>query len=178
MYLHGDNYVPGKVHSLFGLDFSARESERLKPKIRLATGTYILQTNRKSFNQHIVSDTCLLCSSASESTEHFVLVCPMLDSIRAPIIGDLEKELSNLFNIDNDQLSLSVKTQYIINCWPFAQQCTRFPVDLLEYERQCSRLLYNLDRARIRMLNQVVSRRRKPRGPAHITLPDCPPPLP
>jgi len=159
-FLLEDSYVPGKTHHTFGLDFSSREAERLKPKLKLVTGTYILQSNRKSFNQHAVDETCLLCGTAAESAEHFVLTCPMLDSVRIPILSDVNSELQRLIGSNLDQTVLADRTQYIVNGWPLIQRHVKDPAELQEYERHCSRLIYSLDHARIRMLDKVPKRRR------------------
>ena len=47
-------------------------------KLKFATGTYILQTNKASLNQNMVDPTCLLCKSAEAITQHFLLECPEL----------------------------------------------------------------------------------------------------
>ena len=45
-----------------------RAVKRACPKLRLLTGTYILQENRAKFNQYAVRDCCLLCDAGSESS--------------------------------------------------------------------------------------------------------------
>ena len=57
-----DNYACGKSHHLLKSCRNAREIHRVHTKLKLATGTYILQTNRVSFNQNMVDPTCLLCT--------------------------------------------------------------------------------------------------------------------
>ena len=71
-YLAVDNYASGRSHYLLKSCKNARETTRVHTKLKLATGTYILQTNRASFNQNMVDPTCLLCKSAEEITQHFL----------------------------------------------------------------------------------------------------------
>ena len=44
-------------------------------RLRIATGTYILQCNRASYNQLEPDATCNLCDDAEESLSHFLLNC-------------------------------------------------------------------------------------------------------
>ena len=79
-------------------------------KARLKTGTYILQCNRRKFNQHEVSATCPLCQLEDEDTLHFLIKCNVLYAYRMEsmkelkyIISDIDKAvwriLSNDFNL-------------------------------------------------------------------------------
>ena len=101
-----DNYVCGKTPYLLKSCRNAKEIHRVHTKLKLATGTYILQTNRASFNQNMVDPTCLLCSCVEETLQHFLLDCPVLAAIRNPIIDSLVKACSDLCNpaYDNDIL--------------------------------------------------------------------------
>ena len=51
-------------------------------KIRLMTGTYVLQSNRSKFNQYNVNPTCILCKEEPEDQKHFLLRCPRLTDTR------------------------------------------------------------------------------------------------
>jgi hypothetical protein len=51
-------------------------------KLRMTTGTYQLQTNRRAFNQTPVDTTCLLCKQEPETRKHLIAVCPGLRAIR------------------------------------------------------------------------------------------------
>ena len=62
---------------------------RIQTKVKILTGSYVLQVNRASFNQKQVSPTCLLCKKREETTEHFMLYCSSLNSIRQPILDEI-----------------------------------------------------------------------------------------
>ena len=49
-YLTADNYASVRSHHLLKSCRNVREITRVHTKLKLATGTYILQTNRASFN--------------------------------------------------------------------------------------------------------------------------------
>ena len=50
-------------------------------KVKLITGTYILQVNKVTFNQNEISPLCLLCQENDKTTEHFILHCSALSVI-------------------------------------------------------------------------------------------------
>ena len=59
--------VPGKCHPLlFNLSGGAHEASRIPVRLRNATGTYILQSKRATYNQFECDATCNLCGSADE----------------------------------------------------------------------------------------------------------------
>lgn len=66
---------------------------RAQVKVKMLTGSYILQSNRSKFNKYAVSDTCPLCKCASENLSHFLLECPSLQPVRADYILGIEKLL-------------------------------------------------------------------------------------
>ena len=66
------------------LEFSGglRELSRIAVHPKIVTGTYILQTNRHSFNQNQVDPLCLLCKGANETIAHFLMDCTTLEITR------------------------------------------------------------------------------------------------
>ena len=61
---------------------SPAELSRVAIRVKLLTGTYILQANRAKFNQYDPDPTCKLCGTAVEDRPHFLLHCPSLESSR------------------------------------------------------------------------------------------------
>ena len=59
---------------------------RVHTKLKLVTGTYILQVNRVRFNQIEIDATCQICHQAEETLEHFVLDCTVLEPGRRPAL--------------------------------------------------------------------------------------------
>jgi hypothetical protein len=57
-------------------------------KLKLATGSYILQQKRAKLI-HNENPTCKLCDAEDEDVEHFVLRCVCLQPIRSSYINDL-----------------------------------------------------------------------------------------
>ena len=61
---------------------NVHDSRRAQLKCELLTGTYILQSNRAVFNQYDVNPTCILCSYAPETSQHFTAECVFFKSER------------------------------------------------------------------------------------------------
>ena len=59
---------------------------RVHTKLKLVTGVYVLQVNRACFNQNSIDATCQLCHQADETVAHFLLDCPVLESVRRPVL--------------------------------------------------------------------------------------------
>ena len=72
-------FVPGKCHPLLtNRSGGAHEASRIPVRLRIATGTYILQCNRAIYNQFECGATCNLCDDADETITHFLLECKAL----------------------------------------------------------------------------------------------------
>ena len=85
-------FTPGKSHPLLNvITGSARVASRLHDRLKVATGTYVLQTNRVTYNQNDCDSTCLLCGDDDETLSHFLLKCPALKEIRCPILREILK---------------------------------------------------------------------------------------
>jgi len=76
-----------------------RDIIRIPIRLKIATGTYILQANRASFNRSQLNPICLLCGNGEETLDHFLLICERLDGIRAPsrLVKDIINTCSALF---------------------------------------------------------------------------------
>ena len=58
-------------------------------RLMVATGTYVLQTNRAAYNQNNCDARCSLCGEYDETLSHFLLECSALEETRHPIIQDV-----------------------------------------------------------------------------------------
>ena len=89
--------IPGRCHPLMiNLSGNAHEASRIPVRLRIATGTYILQCNRASYNQFESDATCNLCGKSDETLTHFLLECETLQSCRQPIITEIELACNSL----------------------------------------------------------------------------------
>lgn len=81
-YLYSNHYKPGVKPIAIQGPSEFKDVPRIHTKVKLLTGTYILQVNRVSFNQNQISPICLLCKKEDETTEHFILQCESLEQVR------------------------------------------------------------------------------------------------
>ena len=82
--------VPGKCHPLLlNLSGGAHEASRIPVRLRIATGTYILQSNRAVYNQFECDATCQHCEHTEETLTNFLLKCEALHECRQPIMTDM-----------------------------------------------------------------------------------------
>lgn len=169
-FLRKDVFSPGKLLPMLAVEYSARESNRLRTKIRLLTGTYPLQSTRLKYNQHDIDPTCQLCNTEAETVLHFVLTCPALDSVRTAVLADVALQWDTIGGSSFRNLSTDTKLQAIINGWPLLVQRVKSHSnpEYHEFERHCGRLLYSLDQARLFMLLGLArgppTRTRQPRA--------------
>jgi hypothetical protein len=72
----------GKTHpALVGVQSTEWDIRRMATKLRLLTGTYHLQTNRKAFNQYTVNTKCALCLADDDDLEHMLSTCSRLEHL-------------------------------------------------------------------------------------------------
>ena len=91
-YLNLGCFQFGSVHpTLFIKDANTRKAKRLSVNTQLLAGTFILQTNRAKFNSTEVSGKSLLCHDQDETIEHFILECPVLETVRSCVIEDMNE---------------------------------------------------------------------------------------
>ena len=162
-------YQPGKLHPLLQIEpNSVRDIPRLAVKLKLLCGVYVLQSTRASFNQNDIDPTCQVCSSSPETLLHFILECPILETIRNPIISDISFEYTKLNFTTKcfEDLSADNQLQIIMDCTVLFytvnqnKKRVKYFEKLQQLEFQIRRLLHNLHCARYRMVKEIPSRRR------------------
>ena len=81
------SFVPGKSYPLLNVitEFT-REASRIHARLMVATGTYVLQTNRATCNQNDFDVTSLLSGDDDETLSHFLLEYSALKETRHPIL--------------------------------------------------------------------------------------------
>ena len=89
--------IPGKCHPLlFNPSGGVHKASRKPVRLRIATGTYILQCNRAIYNQFECDSTCNLSGDADETLSHFLLECKALQECRQPIVAAIESAFASL----------------------------------------------------------------------------------
>ena len=65
------NYNIGRIHPLLkSQSANIQDIRRIPTRLKIVTGTYILQTNRAVYSTHLISATCNLCRNADETLQH------------------------------------------------------------------------------------------------------------
>ena len=168
-YLCADEYWPGNRHQLIRHVNGPREVPRVSTRLKLATGTYILQSTRAAFNQNAVDPTCMLCGQAPETVEHFLVECSALEDTRQPIIEELQQCCSELLpetHVHNDIVQIILDPSRLIPM----KRGTLSPKQI-DLHRQAKRLCHSLHLERYQKLAIIPSRKMKRHkrtdGPRH-----------
>ena len=81
-YLNVQSLKVGQIHQVWkSIPHDSRAFKRAYLKLRLLTGTYIMQENRSTFNQYAINDRCLLCEAGAETRTHSIAACSRLASV-------------------------------------------------------------------------------------------------
>ena len=149
-YMDTTMFKPGTLHPIVDIDSpSSRDVTRLAVKLKMITGTYLLQSNRASFNQIAVDPKFLLCGKEPETLGHLLLRCEVLDSTRRPLYAELCSVAEEQFNCVLEDLSDSEQLRVILNvfsvfsdkkkCAVFEYHSRRycFALHTYHYERLC-----------------------------------------
>lgn len=154
-YLKTDNYKCGKPHSLITNARNTNEIPRINTKVKIATGTYILQVNRASFNQNVVKQTCLLCNESDETPKHFILECKKLEHVRKPRISKIT-EIYKILHERPSPMDTNELLQLIIDNSAEIQKD-----EAIQLEYECRRLCYTLHIERYKSLTLIPKRSRR-----------------
>lgn len=159
-YLNAEDYVPGKKHWLIQHTREVRDITRLKTKLKLVTGSYILQINRACFNQNQVDPTCMICHNDEETTEHFILSCKASAEVRKPMMDRLVVFARNMIQtpIDSETLiQLILDSSKVVN----VSGCGGYESQLRAFERQSISLCHSLHTERFKRLAIIPSKRKR-----------------
>ena len=118
-YMNVEKYQPGQIHPLLKTEQNpVRDIPRISIKFKVLYGVYTLQSTRASFNQYMVDPTCQVCCSAPETLVHFVLECPVLSTIRNPIINEISNQYNklNCSKVIFENLSKVDQLKIILDC--------------------------------------------------------------
>ena len=148
-FLNIRSFVPGKSHPLLNvITGSAREASRIHARLMIATGTYVLQTNRASYSQNACEATCLLECSALEET-------------RRPILQEVLKARDDVQRPNGTEMGL---IQLIVDCTGLAHcdgaQSVK-PEHIQRLQYHAGRLVYALHALRYKKLELTPKPKKK-----------------
>lgn len=158
-------YTPGKCHPIVNTNtMNVREISRIPTKLKIVTGSYILQVDRVKFRQNVERGICEMCGEAEENLTHFLLTCKCLEFVRKPIIEDLisswSKEIARFSHKETkfDILQLVVDPFVYIDKFKEGEAHTVIQSII---EPKCRRLCYNLHCERYKQLHIKATKKRK-----------------
>ena len=149
-------YSCGRIHHLPKSAKNVKEINQIHTKIKIATGTYELHTNRAAFNQNKVDSTCIMCRKGEETMQHFLLECSELHMIRNPIMNSVLEARSSLCSPASDS---DILLELIIDCSALINTKTHNQ-ELSNVEFQTRRLCFALNCERFKRLSLVPRRDR------------------
>ena len=155
-FLSSSTYTCGRRHPLLQDVRNQQEIPRIRLKLKVVTGTYILQMNRSSSNQNRIDPTCLMCGNGDENIEHFILECEALSHIRVPILKEIRDICDSLYPVSDKNILLQIilDSQKILNYDNKSENMI-----MLEY--QCRRLCFSLHCERYKKLGLIPNRQRR-----------------
>ncbi|KAK3108995.1 hypothetical protein FSP39_020463 [Pinctada imbricata] len=158
------NLTIGKQHVIWkSLDNNMCDTKRGIVKVRILTGTYIVQSTVSKFNQHSVDPTCQLCRSAPEDYQHMLLECGALLPYRKRYLKDLKSIISQHCGPESwSKLSLKQILQLCIDCTCLCENGTLILSQSTIYDIECvSRsLCYSVHCGRSFLLDELNVRKR------------------
>ena len=128
--------------------------------MKLVTGVYVLQVNRACFDQNSIDATCQLCHQADETVAHFLLDCPVLESVRRPV-------LEAIFNIGCKLVQCPVERDHMLqlildSSWfTGTTGATINHTSYRDLDMQTRRLCHILHTERYKRLSLIPKRTRK-----------------
>jgi hypothetical protein len=87
--------------------YSLLDISRIAVKLRLISGTYVLQTKRIKYYRNEIDPTCLLCGAAEENVLHFILQCDKLQSEKVALLSEINAIWQNEFQNNENFTDLS-----------------------------------------------------------------------
>ena len=159
-FLSSSTYTCGRRHPLLQDVKNQQEIPRIRLKLNVVTGTYILQVNRSSLTRTelILPVSCAVINSGNgdENIEHFILECEALSHIIVPTLKEIRDICDSLYPVsdNNTLIQIMLDSQKILN-YDNKQE----NVIILEY--QCRRLCFSLHCERYKKLGLIPNCQRR-----------------
>ena len=161
---HGFHTGPLKVdankHWLLQHPSTAREIPTVQVKLKIVTGTCILQVNRSTFNQNEIDPICLMFKEKPETVDHFLIRCSALAEVRKPIMDSILRCAERLIQTPVDS---QVLTQLLIDCVGVfsASKDSHVQSVIRNIEKLAKRICFTLHTESYKRLNLLPKRNKK-----------------
>ncbi|CAG2201489.1 unnamed protein product [Mytilus edulis] len=119
-YLNSDIFVPGRYKNVRPIlrikHQSPRDSKIVPTKIKLLTGTYILQPLRYKIYKEGTEDHCIACDCKEETLEHLLIYeCEARNYLRDPILQTIKNLLTTNGKVRVEDLTCKITIQVLID---------------------------------------------------------------
>ena len=125
---------------------SRRELSRAIVKIRLLTGTYLLEGRKSHMRKSVKAGRCPLCDLETETREHFLLKCAVLEMVREPYMFHIGRYVNTRSLSEDDRVRLILDPSHF----------TQNQEQLQTLEETTRRLCYALHHHRLQLLQRNV----------------------
>ncbi|CAG2225018.1 unnamed protein product [Mytilus edulis] len=130
----------------------SRDSKRVPTKIKLLTGTYILQPLRYKIYKEGTEDHCIACECKEETLEHLLIECEAWNYLRDPILQTIKNLLTTNGNVRVEDLTCEMTIQVLMDITKI-QKIYRITSDLIsQIEFQSRRLVFLIHNARYQLV--------------------------
>ncbi|CAG2205815.1 unnamed protein product [Mytilus edulis] len=159
-------YSLGHCHPLISISTSdPKIIQKLPPRVKIATGVYILQSQRAKYNSNAVDPTCQLCKNGEETLSHFLLTCVTLDAVRNPYWEKIVRTAGRIFSESNRVNNIEL-LRLICDPYNYCKNNSDQIFDNISkiLEPQCRKMLHLLHTTRYRLLGldtKQLKKRRK-----------------
>ena len=166
-FLCVSGYWPGKKHTLIQNIGCVSDAPRVHTKLKLVTGTYILQVNRVCFNQNEIDATCQICHQTEETLEHFILDCTVLEPVRRPALDAILRIAYELLDrpLERDQLLQPILDGSFLFS---GSDATLRQTSYRDLDMQTRRLCHSLHTERYSKLSLIPKRNRRKCNPVDV----------
>ena len=100
-----------KTSEVFEIEQGVRQggANRIPIRTKVATGNYILQSNRAKFNKCEVSATCKICNKEDETIEQYLISCIHLEPDREIFLKVIREQCLRLVELFNISLDINLR---------------------------------------------------------------------
>ena len=159
-------FTPNNPHiSWQYVSHSVYDVRRSTIKGKMLAGVYILQSTRAAFNQ-TMNKTCQLCLIKDEDMVHFLCKCPVLDSVRKPLLCSLFAAVPYTVNDHPSAWCPKLLTQFILDVShpKIHDICPLVASYIPQIEQHARYMCFALHKARSMRLCDKQGGRRRRRG--------------
>ncbi|CAG2246202.1 unnamed protein product [Mytilus edulis] len=145
--------IPKIIHPILRIKHqSPRDSKRVPTKIKLLTGTYILQPLRYKIYKEGTEDHCIACECKEETLEHLLIECEAWNCSARSNITNTKYLLTTNGNVRVEDLTCEMTIQVLMDITKI-QKIYRITSDLIsQIEFQSRRLVFLIHNARYQLV--------------------------